>query len=61
MKKYFSFFSLRFVMGLQYRAAAWAGVATQFVWGGMMIAMYQAFYQTEPEQFPMTFEAAARY
>ena len=61
MKKYFSFFSLRFVMGLQYRAAAWAGVATQFVWGGMMIAMYQAFYQTEPEQFPMTFEATVSY
>lgn len=61
MKKYFSFFRLRFVMGLQYRVAAWAGVATQFAWGGMLIAMFQAFYQTEPEQFPMTFEATVSY
>lgn len=61
MKKYLSFFRLRFVMGLQYRAAAWAGIATQFVWGILLIAMFWAFYQTEPERFPMTFEATAGY
>ena len=61
MKKYGSFFRLRFVMGLQYRAAAWAGVATQFAWGGMLIAMFRAFYETEPEKFPMTFQSTANY
>lgn len=61
MKKYSSFFRLRFVMGLSYRAAAWAGIATQFVWGAMEIAMFQAFYGTEPEHFPMTMDAAVSY
>lgn len=61
MKKYLSFFRLRFVMGLQYRTAAWAGMATQFVWGWMTIAMFRTFYQTEPERFPMTFEATVNY
>ena len=32
MKKYLSFFRIRFIAGLQYRAAAWAGIATQFAW-----------------------------
>ena len=35
MKKYLSFFRMRFLMGLQYRAAAAAGVVTQFTWGFM--------------------------
>ena len=37
MKKYLSFFKLRFVMGMQYRAAALAGVCTQFFWGLMEV------------------------
>jgi len=61
MKKYLSFFRLRFIMGLQYRAAAWAGIATQFVWGGMTIVMFRTFYEAEPEQFPMTLEATVSY
>lgn len=61
MKKYTSFFRLRFAMGLSYRAAAWAAVSTQFAWGVMEIAMFQAFYQAEPERFPMTLEAAVSY
>ena len=46
MKKYLSFFRIRFIAGLQYRAAAWAGIATQFAWGGMTILMFWAFYQS---------------
>lgn len=61
MKKYFSFFRLRFVMGLQYRAAAAAGVVTQFVWGFMMIFTFRAFYDTDSGSFPMTFEATVSY
>lgn len=30
MRKYISFFRIRFINGLQYRAAAYAGIATQF-------------------------------
>ena len=44
MKAYFSVFKLRLIYGLQYRAAALAGVATQFFWGIMHIMIYEAFY-----------------
>ena len=61
MRKYFSFFRLRFTMGLQYRAAAVAGMTTQFFWGAMNILMYHAFYESDPSAFPMTIEATATY
>lgn len=61
MKKYFSFFRLRFSMGLQYRAAALAGVVTQFVWGFMEIMVFRAFYRTDAAAFPMSFSATATY
>lgn len=61
MKKYIAFFRLRFSVGLQYRAAAFAGVATQFVWGTMEILMFRAFYRADAASFPMTFEAVCAY
>lgn len=61
MKKYFSFFRLRLVTGLQYRSAAAAGIVTQFFWGFMEIMMFQAFYEADPSAFPMTHEALAAY
>lgn len=61
MKKYLSFFRLRFVTSLQYRIAALAGLSTQFVWGALLILAYRAFYQAEPEAFPMSFQATATY
>lgn len=61
MKKYLSFFRIRFLAGLQYRAAAWAGVATQYAWGGMTILMYWAFYQNGENSFPMGFPALSSY
>ncbi len=61
MKKYLSFFRLRFSTGLQYRAAAWAGVVTQFFWGFMLIATFHVFYKSNPEVFPMTLEATSNY
>jgi len=61
MKKYIAFFRLRFTMGLQYRAAAIAGVITQFFWGFMQIMIYKAFYEADPGSFPMTFSATASY
>ena len=39
MKAYLSFFRIRFLAGLQYRTAAWAGIATQFAWGGMNLSL----------------------
>lgn len=61
MRKYIAFFRLRFSMGLQYRAAALAGIATQFFWGAMEILMFRAFYRTDPGAFPMTLEATCAY
>ena len=61
MKKYIAFFRLRFSMGLQYRAAALAGMATQFFWGTMEILMFRAFYRTDPASFPMTLQATCAY
>ena len=61
MKKYLSFFRLRFLMGLQYRAAALGGIATQFAWGFMEIMIFRAFYRADPAAFPMSLYATASY
>jgi ABC-2 type transport system permease protein len=37
---------MRFIAGMQYRAAAWAGIATQFFWGGIELLVYAAFYRS---------------
>ena len=44
MKPYASLLRVRFLNGLQYRAAALGGLATQFFWGIMLIFIYTAFY-----------------
>ena len=61
MKKYWSFFKMRLMAGLQYRAAALAGMSTQFVWGIMEILLYRAFWLERPERFPMGMEALSSY
>jgi ABC-2 type transport system permease protein len=61
MKKYISFFRLRFIYGLQYRAAALAGCATQFTWGIFQILMFKAFYEEGSGEFPMAFSALVSY
>ena len=60
-KKYISFFRIRFINGLQYRTAAYAGIATQFAWGTMRILMFRAFYEADPGAFPMDFQALSCY
>lgn len=61
MKKYLSFFRLRFSMGLQYRVAAVAGIFTQFFWGFMEIMIFSAFYRADAAAFPMSLSATASY
>lgn len=61
MKKYLSFFRLRFTMGLQYRSAAIAGIITQFIWGMMEVLMFRAFYEGNPGAFPMSLQATCTY
>jgi len=61
VKKYLSFFKIRLANGMQYRAAAYAGVATQFAWGGMTLFMFRAFYQNGQNVFPMTLSELSSY
>ena len=61
MRKYWSFFKMRLMAGLQYRAAALAGMSTQFAWGAMEILLYRAFWLEHPERFPMGMEALSSY
>jgi len=44
MKPYISLLRVRFLNGLQYRAAALGGLTTQFFWGAMLIFIFKAFY-----------------
>ncbi len=59
-RAYFSAFRIRLIADLQYRGAAWAGVATQFAWGFMLLMLYHAFYDAGGEP-PMPFEQLASY
>lgn len=61
MTAYGSFFRIRFINGLQYRAAAAAGVATQFAWGFLELKLFEAFYVSDPAVFPMAFQQVAAY
>lgn len=61
MKKYLSFFRVRFLTGLQYRAAAAAGIATQFAWGFLSLLLYSAFYRAGYKDFPLPFESLSAY
>ncbi|HEX9061276.1 MAG TPA: ABC transporter permease [Clostridia bacterium] len=61
MRKYISFFRIRFTVGLQYRAAAYAGMVTQFAWGFMTLMMFWAFYKSDKNSFPMSFEQLSSY
>lgn len=61
MKKYLAMFRIRFINALQYRAAALAGIATQFAWGFMEIFAFAAFYRADPSSFPMEFDQFVSY
>jgi len=61
MISYWSFFKIRFINGLQYRAAAYAGVVTQFAWGFMYIMLYHSFYRSNPSAISMNISELSSY
>jgi ABC-2 type transport system permease protein len=61
LKPYKALFRIRFTNSLQYRAAAIAGLTTQFAWGFMYILGFAAFYNSNPEAFPMTMQQTVSY
>jgi ABC-2 type transport system permease protein len=46
---------------LQYRAAAWAGVATQLFWGGIQLLIFRAFYESSSAEAPISFAQLADF
>lgn len=61
MKTYLAFFKIRFANNLQYKVAAWAGMATQFVWGGMYVLLYIAIYKYSPAEKPIELDQLTTY
>lgn len=53
MKTYLSYFKLKFITGLQYRASALAGISTQIFFGLVYIFVYIAFYESNSGTIPM--------
>ena len=54
-------FGLQMRSLLQYRTAAWAGVATQMVFGAILVAIRAAFYGVSTEPPPMTLDQMVTY
>lgn len=46
MRGYFMLFKLRMNAGLQYRGAAISGIVTQFIWGFLLITLFQLLGQS---------------
>lgn len=61
MRPYLAILSARYRMLLQYRAAALAGVGTQFFWGFIRIMILVAFYAASDAEPPMAFAAVVTY
>ena len=62
MKSYLSYFKLRIITNLQYRADAWAGVSTQVFFGFMFIMVYLAFYESGTDSaLPMNYQELVTY
>lgn len=60
-RPYRAAFRIRMAQNLQYRVAALAGMATQFVWGLMRIMILEAFYRGSDASVPMDLSQAAAY
>ncbi len=61
MKSYLTYFKLKFKTGLQYRAAALAGISTQLFFGIVYISVYVAFYQSDATSVPMPLDQLTSY
>jgi len=61
MRAYISVFKLRLYNGLQYRAAALAGVLTQFFFAFVFIMVFQAFYSQATQSPPISLTQLTTY
>ncbi len=61
MNAYVSIWRLRFINGMQYRAAAAAGIATQLFFGFIFIMIFAAFYRFSDSAAPMSLHEVVTY
>lgn len=61
MKKYFSFFRMRLMTCLQYRASYVSGLVTQLPWGLMECFAYLTLHQSNSGIFPMELSSVITY
>jgi ABC-2 type transport system permease protein len=61
MRVYLSVLKLRLNIGMQYRTAALAGVATQFFWGFITIMVFEAFYEFATKTPPISLKELITY
>ena len=57
IRPYLTVFRMRFVLMLQYRAAAVAGFGTQCWWGFIKVMVFAAFFRSSSAHQPMSFAA----
>ena len=61
IRPYLTVFRMRFVLMLQYRAAAVAGFGTQCWWGFIKVMVFAAFFRSSSAHQPMSFPQAVTY
>lgn len=62
MKAYLNYFKLRFIVNLQYRISAIAGIGTQIFFGLVFIMVYLAFYESNSlTNYPMEWNDLVTY
>ncbi|RIX52687.1 ABC transporter permease [Paenibacillus nanensis] len=61
MRAYASIWRLRFINGMQYRAAALAGIATQLFFGFVFIMIFAAFYASSTGETPISLQDLITY
>ncbi|HEY1708984.1 MAG TPA: hypothetical protein VGG10_12020 [Rhizomicrobium sp.] len=60
-RPYLAVLSARFSLMLQYRTAAWAGVATQFWFGAIRVMILAAFYASSTGKAPISLSQSITY
>jgi len=61
LRSYRAIFAARFMLTLQYRVAALAGVVTQLWWGIIKVMVFAAFYHGASHYQPLTFAQTVAY
>lgn len=61
MRAYLSIIKIRFILLLQYRMAAIAGICTQFFFGMVRVMVFYAFYSMTTDKTPLSYSQAITY